>query len=194
MTYLTYGTRPDLGAKVGEMATRVTKFTFSDVGNLNRVIRYAMRTQKKLAYIFRKNMDISKIQLLHFTDCSYGGPVAKDGLRSRAGAVVCLSDGFPGGLHHTLYWGSRLLRRVSKSTVGAEVLALAEFVDILAPMRLIYESVFGGTIPVNVLTDCENLFSHIKHSTQVSDRNIIRTFAGLSCGWNHIQYMFDLGF
>ena len=120
---------------------------------------------------------MSNMQLLQFSDCSFGGPVAMDGLRSRAGAIVCLADGFPGGVFHTMYWGSRLLRRVSRSTVGAEVLALAEFFDIVPHMREIYETVFGGHIPSNVLTDCENLFSHMKQSTQVAERNIMRTFA-----------------
>ena len=177
LTYLTYGTRPDLAAKVGEYASLVTKFTYENVTGLNKVINYAMKTQKSLCYMFRKNVDITKIQLLHFTDASFGGEKAKGGHRSRAGAVLCLSDGFPGGIHHTLYWGSRLLRRIAESTVCCEILAMAEFVDILPMVREIYETIFGGHIPGNVLTDSENLFSHIKKSTEVKGRNIMHTFA-----------------
>ena len=175
LTYMTYGTRPDLAAKVGDLATRVTKFKVRDVALLNSTIAYAKKNAPALKYLIHGDFNLEKIHLNLFTDCAFGGDEGK----SRTGCVVTLSDGFPNGAFQVLHWGSRVLRRVARSTVAGELMAALEHTQTVEHLKLLYSEVFLGAVGANLITDCENMFAHVKNGRDPTEKALIKPFAQL---------------
>ena len=86
-------------------------------------------------------------------------------------------DGFPHGAFQVLHWGSRVLRRVARSSGGAEALAVQEHIDIVEPLKKVYDTFVRGKIAVNLIMDCENLYESIGGKSVTNEkipRNVAR--------------------
>ena len=172
VTYLAYGTRPDLTARIGDISSRVTKLTFGDVRELNATAVFAKKQAKDYRYCLKSDLNLEKLHLCAFTDCAVGGVDGK----SRAGVVIALTDGFPQGSYHVLTWGSKIIRRVMHSSLAGEVLAICEWANLVTLMRDAFGLIYDSPLAANILTDCESLFSHLRKGSGVQDRLLIRPF------------------
>ena len=58
LIYITYASRPDLSAKVGELATAINKLTYEHLGMLNSVIHHANTTCSEIGFAFNGSMNL----------------------------------------------------------------------------------------------------------------------------------------
>ena len=133
-------TRPDILFDVGDLTGCAKTATISEVLRLNKVVSRLAGQQVKLKY--PRMEDINGCHLQVFSDASFGNLI--DG-GSQVGLLVFLVNSE--GIRCPLYWQSRKARRVVKSTLAAETLALIEAAE---------AAVFISRV-ISDLLDCINL-------------------------------------
>ena len=103
LSYITYASRPDLSAKVGELASAINKFTYEHVGTLNSVIDHANATCSEIGFVFNGSMNLDSAHFVLFVDGALGGSEGN----SRLGTLLAVTDKFPSGLSHLVGWESK---------------------------------------------------------------------------------------
>ena len=112
-------TRPDILFDVGDLTGSAKTATINELLRLNKVVSRLDGHQVKLK--FPPMEDINGCHLQVFSDASFGN--LGDG-GSQVGLIVFLVNS--DGIRCPLYWQSKKARRVVKSTLAAETLALIE--------------------------------------------------------------------
>ena len=166
LAYLAYGTRPDLAAWIGDIPTSISQLTYQGARALNDTVKMAKQTAGKQQYCIKNDVCVVLLHLVRFADCAFGG---EDG-KSRSGDLLTPRGPFPGGAFQVLSWSSRVLRRVIRCALGGGVLSFRDTYEFLADVKLFYGNVFGGSIPVNVVTDCKPLSPHLRKGSSPSER------------------------
>ena len=128
----------------------------------------------------RNDLNVDKLHVCAIVDCGVGAV----GEKARAGSAIGLTDGCPIGRVSVLTWGSRLLRRVTSSSLAGEVLAVGEYLELGCLLKQTFCDVFGGNAPLNFITDCRSLFTHLRKGNQVTDRCLNKPFMLLQ---NHLK-------
>ena len=117
---VTYGPRPDVAARDGELASCVTRFANSHVGASNTLITDMRMVSHKTKLKPRKDLNRAKAHTVLFAD---GAPGASDpfekGLDGRVMTLLTLTDKFPSGVLRVPSWGSSETRGVVKSSFAA---------------------------------------------------------------------------
>ena len=73
LTYITYASRPDISARVGELAAAINQFTYGHVALLNSVIEHVRSTCSGARLVFSGGMCLDAIHLVLFVDGALGG-------------------------------------------------------------------------------------------------------------------------
>ena len=153
--------RPDIGFSAG-MITAGSKATVSDVLAANKLVKYVKDTPSYIK--FPKLKSIRDIYLQVYTDASYGN--LKDS-GSQGGHIIFLTDG---KRSCPISWSSRKVRRLVKSTLAAETLALVDGCESAYMIgKLIAETIYGNqdlNLPIVCVTDNHSLYE-AAHSTHV---------------------------
>ena len=111
--------RPDIAFDVCDLSGRVKNAKVADVLQLNKVVAKVTTNSIKIAV---PNFDcIENCFLECYSDSSYAN---LPGGGSQGGLIIFLKD--QGGNRCPIFWQSRKIRRVVKSTLAAETLALLE--------------------------------------------------------------------
>lgn len=154
--------RPDIGYYVCAASTSLPTGTVQDIISMNKLIRYIKSTPTHIHIPKMKNLE--SLYLIVFADASMGNLPCKG---SQGGQVVFLTDGqnvCP------ISWHSKKIRRVVKSTLAAETLALLDGCEnALMISSLVGEVIYGANksgraVPVTAYTDNKNL-SETAHTT-----------------------------
>ena len=137
LQYAAVHTRPDLSAKVGEIQSCVPKATVSDLISANKVLHEAKVNKVSLMTV---PIAPSKVTFCAFSDASFlsgrekfahqGGLIfatTPELLENRKAVVAPVA------------WISKKIHRVTRSTLGAEAIALSGTVDRLLWIRLLWE-------------------------------------------------------
>ena len=117
--WIAKSTRPDIAFDVCELSVAFTRATVNDLLKLNKVIFKV--SSDHLQLFFPKVFPLENCYLECFSDASFAN-LSDNG--SQGGFIVFLKN--ENGLRCPLLWQTRKIRRVVKSTLAAETLALLE--------------------------------------------------------------------
>ena len=110
--------------------------------------------------LFPKLNDLRNCTMVVYSDASLGN--LPNGVSSAGGHIIFLRD--TDGKICPLYWESRKIRRVVRSTLAAETLAASDAVDNAFYLsELLSELIFAGkkSIPIKVMVDNRSLRDNV---------------------------------
>ena len=117
LNWLCTMSRPDIGFTIGQISLSSNQATVSDIYNTNKLINHVKNTKTSIVF---PNLDLKKCFIQVFTDASYAN--LRDG-GSQGGYIIFITDGVNSC---PLEWRSCKLKRVVKSIMSAETLALVD--------------------------------------------------------------------
>lgn len=167
-------TRPDLSFGVSNLAVKLNDAKISDIIALNKVIRRARTGDVDLQF---SHIDgITK--LVCFTDAAFGN--LPDG--GSQGSYLLFLVGENGDCN-LLSWQSKRLKRVARSSLAAESLAMSDCVDAAVYIATMYkELMFGCTsnsIPIEIVTDNKSLCDALQSKKVVTEKRLRIDIAAL---------------
>ena len=135
---------------------------------MNKLIRQIKSTTTSI--LFPKFKNRSDLSIVVYSDASYRN---LESGASQGAYIVFLSDGES---CCPLTWSSARVKRVVKSTIAAETLALSEGCDAAFMMsRLVSEVITGRketTLPITSITDNRSLFEAAHTTNVLSDKRL----------------------
>ena len=164
--------RPDIAFYACQFSSKASNATLRDVQEMNKAVRYLRNNPITLNI-----PSFSSLEDLHlevYCDAAYGNLA---GGASQGGYVILVTD----GTNRTpVAWSSHKLKRVSRSTLTAETLALADAVDAAMLLSvLISEVIYNSakSIPIVCYTDNDSLYK-AAHTSNVVDEKRLRIELG----------------
>lgn len=162
--------RPDIACAVAK-ATQITEDEFKrDSKTCIRTINAIVKHLEKLPMLplrFPK-LDTSTWHLEVYTDASFA---TNNDKTSQLGYIVFLTD-------HTrtcqlLHWSSHKAKRVSRSVLGSETMALADGFDVAYMIKHDLEKMTRSKLPLYILTDSLSLFDVITKASSTTEKRLM---------------------
>ena len=141
-------TRPDLSFRVCQISTKISTSVVQDILYVNIVIR-DVKSHQSIIRIPKLNP--GNIKILVFADASYKNLPDN---KSQGGHIILLTDGEK---VCPLVWKSIKIKRVVRSTISAETLAMADACDTAIYLRYLVAELFPGEIPIVCISDNKSL-------------------------------------
>ena len=162
--------RPDVIFDASNLASSLKKANVQMLVDANKIIKNIKSESVLLK--FPKIGPENKVRLVIFSDSSLGN--LPDG-GSQGGHFIALAG--ENGQFSPLAWQSKRIRRVARSTLAAETLAMAEAIDngiFLASLytELLYGKAEPKRLPIVCLTDCHSLKDAINSTKQVTEKRL----------------------
>ena len=162
--------RPDISFDVSSIAVSLKDATFKDIINVNKIIRKVKNNQLSLQYFSLGRT----AKIVAYTDASFAN--LPDG-GSQGGYLIFLVG--MNGSCNLLSWQSKRIRRIVRSALAAECLAMSECVDAAIYISLLYKELMFGTIDsindmpkIEIVTDSKSLCDAIKSVKTVTERRL----------------------
>ena len=168
LLWLSKQSRPDIAFDVTMLASRLHVSTVEDIIKLNKVIRKVQAENVSLNFY-----DLGKeVELLLFSDASYGN-LTNDG--SQGGHTIFLKGS--NGKINPVTWQSKRIRRIARSTLASEALALLDGLDCVISIGILLNELNNkgkSVIPIKCYIDNNDLFQAIHSDKDVSERRLRR--------------------
>ena len=159
-------TRPDAAFDVCELGANYNSATVGDLLRLNKVVSRLKTDNLRLQ--FPKMENINQCSLECYADASFANLL---GSASQGGFIVLLKDS--AGNRCPIFWQSRKIRRVVKSTLAAETLALLDCASAAVYIReVLMEICRCGLVPIKCYTDNKSLLDTLNSNKNVDDRRL----------------------
>ena len=166
LSWIATQTRPDIAFDVCELSGHCRNATVADAVRLNKIISRVVSDH--FCLLFGKLSSVGDCIIECFSDASFGN--LSDG-GSQGGFVIFLKD--RQGRRCPIYWQSRKLRRVVKSTLSAETLALVECAEAASYLgRIIRDIAKCQALAVHCFVDNRSLVEALDSSRGVEDRRL----------------------
>ena len=160
-------TRPDIAADVNLAAQVIeTQWGRKDVLEINKLIRHVHSTATR--GIRQHKLDRNTLSLRAYTDSSFSNT---PDLKSQLGFLIVLADS--SGRANLLHFASHKSRRVTRSVMGAEVLAFADGFDFAFLLRHDLRGIMKQKLPLAMFTDSDSLFKTIVKSTTTTEKRLM---------------------
>ena len=166
LSWVANHSRPDISFEVCQLSVNLKQATVNDVNRANKCVKTLRK--ENVCLKFPQLANINKCSLVSYSDASFAN---LPGCSSQGGSIVFLCDESGKGV--PLSWHSKKLKRVVKSTTGAETMALLDGVeDCLLMQRVLSELFNGKVVPVVAKVDCKNLHDSVYSSKTVEDKRL----------------------
>ena len=159
-------TRPDLCYRICFYLCCLDKLELSHIRALNKIVRQ-LRFEKNLRIGLRSITNWNDAKILLFTDASLAN---NSDMSTQGGCIVGLSD--RNNVISPLAWHSRKLKRVVHSTLGAELLALVDGLDVCINLSEQLNFYLGKNIRIKVLIDNKSLKDSLNSLKNVSEKRL----------------------
>ena len=161
--------RPDIGFTIGQISLSEKRATVADIYNANKLVSHVKNTKTSILF---PHLNLKHSYLQVYTDASYGN--LKDG-GSQGGYIIFLTDGVN---FCPIEWRSCRVKRVVKSIMAAETLALAEGLEAAYVVGKLCGEVFHRSpenYPMRVvgITDNKSLVDTAYSSSILEDRRLL---------------------
>ena len=156
--------RPDIAFDVGMLSAKLKEACVKDLKNANKVLR-KIKSSPEVTLKFPRLKD--PLHLQTFCDASYAN-LSNGG--SQGGMFVFLAD--KEGQVAPLSCTSKRLRRVCRSTISAETMAMLDSIDTCIWLRHIIEEINGAISAVKVKTDNMSLTEAVHSTTSVEEKRL----------------------
>ena len=165
LNWISTNSRPDISFEVCELSVNLKKTTVSDILKLNKLV-YRVK-QDPLNIVFPKLQEIENCILECYSDASFAN--LPDG-GSQGGFLIFIKD--TNGLRCPIYWQSRKVRRVVKSTLSAEALALLDCAETAIYISRMLLELTKMNIKIRCVIDNKSLFDALYSSKSIEDRRL----------------------
>ena len=166
LNWIATQTRPDIAYDVCELSVSLNKANVNDLIRLNKVILRVTTDNMRLYY--PKMQSLRSCTLECFSDASFANlPDCK----SQGGFVIFLKDA--NSVRCPIFWKSRKIRRVVKSTLAAETLALVDCAEAAIYIRKILKELCNcENVPINCHVDNKSLIDALNSKKNVEDKRL----------------------
>ena len=175
LLWLVNQTRPDLGFETSVAASKVNNATVSELLEMNKLVKKAKATDIELKIPKLNNLENAK--LLVFSDASFGN-VSNGG--SQAGYVVLVVDDERNCV--VIHWGSHRIKRVVRSVLAAETMAMSDAVDMAYVINVMLSDMIfsdGRRLKIVCYTDSHSLSDAIRTSNTTKEKRLLIDIAAL---------------
>ena len=170
LNWISSQSNPTIAFDVCQLSTKLHSATLDD---LIKAIKVQRKAKEPIIIKFAKLG--SEIHLVAYCDASYGN--LPNGC-SQVGYIIFLED--KEGNVCPISWSSRKLRRVCRSTLTAETMAMLDTVDAVVWISHIVKEIFGISIPPALIrTDNLSLKDSIYSTTAVEEKRLRVEMASL---------------
>ena len=121
LNWIASQSRPDLHFYVCDLSCSIKNAKISDLQRAVKVVRKAKSSQVSIKF---PSLDLSTTRVITYSDASYGN--LPDG-SSQGGHIIFLSDS--SGKCVPITWASVKIKRIARSTLAAECMALQDSTD-----------------------------------------------------------------
>ena len=175
MLWVTTQTRPDMSFEACSMSTVGKKPTVKKIVEANKAVRQMQLTGKEVKLIFPLLGPVDKFEIKVYCDASH----ASLPCGSSQGSFIVFVEGLLKVA--PLLWQSKKLKRITKSPLASETLAMGEAADAgLLLAHMISESYHLKSYPhVQVYTDSKSLCDALHTSNTVEDMSLRLNIARL---------------
>ena len=166
LSWMSTHTRPDIAYDTCELSISYKKATVADLVNLNKLVDRVKKDRMRL--FFPKLLPIGSCSIQCYTDASFAK--LPDG-GSQGALIVFLKD--EEGNRCPIYWRSRKLRRIVKSTFASETMALLEGAETAVYLASIIKEITGcEELPITCLVDNKSLVDALHSSHKIEDNRL----------------------
>lgn len=150
--YIGSCTRPDVSSRSQLLSSTLTAHFPQRLKQLNKLIEWCHETcEFEMQYV---PLQKDTLRLLLFTDASFANA---DKLRSQIGFVLVLADDQLNG--NIIHYGSVHCKRVTRSVMAAELLALVYGFDQAYVAQDILQQIIGVQVPIDGFIDSKTVFN-----------------------------------
>ena len=170
--------RPDVIFDASNVASSFKGATVQTLIDANKVIKNLKSDNVTLK--FQQLGSNDKLKIVIFSDSSLGN-LSNGGTQGGHFIMLAGEDGH----FSPLTWQSKRIKRVVRSTIAGETLALAEAVDNGVFLATLYMELITGTarperfIPITCITDNHSLYEAIKSTKYVSEKRLRIEISGI---------------
>ena len=167
--WLGTNSRPDLSYDVLELSCKVSNPKIGDIFDANKCLMKAYMFESSM--YFPKLNDLNNCKLVVYSDASHAN--LPNGVSSAGGFIIFLADNK--GNVCPLYWESRKIRRVVKSTLAAETLAAADAIDNAYYLgEILSQFLFKNEkdIPIELYVDNRSLYDNVFSVKNVAEKRL----------------------
>lgn len=182
--------RPDCLFEISQL-TQITKDVFEQerrtlIRRTNKLIKYAKQNELSLRF---PKLDKNSLKIVGFSDASFAG---NRDFSSQLGYLIFLSD--DSGSVCPVVFKSYKARRVTRSVMGAELIAFSDMFDAAFTLREELRALHpGSSIPLTLYTDSKTLFDVISKGTRTSEKRLMLDIACTREGFK-THAINDIGF
>jgi len=164
LNWLANITRPEISFQVSSISSKFQSATISEIKDVNKVVEFVRNNPSSIKF---PPLNPDDIKVTMYSDASFNN--LDDGY-SQGGYIVLLSDKTDAC---PVAWKSNKLRRVARSTLAAETLALTEGCDAAFLItNLAKEAGLIKNQKILAYTDNKSLFDCAATSSQVADKRL----------------------
>ena len=166
LNWIATHTRPDIAFETCELSVSFQKATIADLLKLNKLVDRAKR--EPLSLFFPRLESVEKGTIECYTDAAFAN-LPTGG--SQGAFIIFLTD--KRGKRCPILWQTRKLKRVVKSTIAAETMALLEGAEASIYISGILSQLLGkNEIKIRCMTDNKSLHDALLSSKQVDDKRL----------------------
>lgn len=165
INWLVNGTRPDLAFQMIELST---KFNCAKLSHLKLAIKAVRKVKSEcIVNVFPKLRLEEGLSFVVFTDASLGN---LNGADSCGGHVVFMTDKY--GNSSVISWHSGKIKRVVRSTLAAETMALLAGLEESIYLRHVVKFCTGLELPILAIVDNKSLVQSIGTTHLVEEKKL----------------------
>lgn len=175
LNWVTTQTRPDLSFEVSRLASKVNKAKVHNIVEINKVVKKAKSEEVVLRFPKLKN--IKECKIIVYSDASFGNAEAGG---SQGAHLIFLADSEYNSA--IISWSSTRMKRVVRSTLSAETLALSDAVDKARFINKILSRLLlkeGEKFPVICLTDSRSIAQSVRTTHTLTEKLLMVDMAAL---------------
>ena len=160
-------TRPDIAFDVCQLSVNIKNAKMNDIKIVNKCIRKLKSHDVSLN--FSNIGKISEAQIICFSDASFAN---LPGSCSQGGYIIFLKG--KNGNHAPLAWKSKKIKRVVKSTLSAETMALLDGVENCFLLKTMLQEMHDENLPlpITAFVDSKSLKDAIYSSKTLEDKRL----------------------
>jgi len=157
--------RPEISFYTCAISTKITDATIADIKAANKVVKFCQSNESSIHF---PRLDKDSISVKVFSDASFNN-LPNGG--SQGGHIVFLTD--KNNNSAPIAWNSSRIKRVAKSTLAAETLALSQGCDnAIYISQLAAEAKLINKAPIKAFTDNQSLFDAVHTTHLIADRQL----------------------
>lgn len=175
LNWIVRATRPDLSFDLVHLSTRFSSGMVEDLISSRKLIKNMGQVVCKVVF---PKLDRGSLKIIVYTDASFGN--LNDGVDSMGGHIVFISD--KNNFCAPLDWVSCKIKRVVRSTIAAETLALCDGLDNAIFTRSLLAEMIGcdeSEIGIKAVIDNKSCFEAVYSTSLVDDKRLRRDIAAV---------------